>query len=66
MTPTQIPLIPTFRIHAAAPALARALWLAVLCAALTGGFFHEVWHAPASSARETAALACIPGHGHAC
>jgi len=66
MTPTQSTPAPTFRVHAAGPAFARALWLAALCAALTGGFLHEVWHAPASSGRAGAALACIPGQGHAC
>jgi hypothetical protein len=66
MTSTQSPSVPTFRIHAAGPALARALWVAALCAALTGGFLHQVWRAPAGSARSSDAIACIPGQGHAC
>ncbi|HEX7487485.1 MAG TPA: hypothetical protein VF341_01160 [Anaeromyxobacteraceae bacterium] len=66
MTPTQSSSLPTFRIHAAGPALARALWVAALCAALTGGFLNQVWRAPAGSARSASAIACVPGQGHAC
>jgi hypothetical protein len=66
MTPTQISSVPTFHIHRAGPAFARALWVVALCAALTGGFLHQVWRAPGGSARSADAIACIPGHGHAC
>lgn len=66
MTQTQSPSVPTFRIHGAGPAFARALWVVALCAALTGGFLHQVWRAPAGSTRSADAIACAPGQGHAC
>ncbi|HYS80149.1 MAG TPA: hypothetical protein VEM76_05535 [Anaeromyxobacteraceae bacterium] len=66
MTSSKTASVPKFRVHAAAPAFVRALWVAALCAALTGGFLHEVWHAPAASGRSADRIACAPGQGHAC
>jgi hypothetical protein len=66
MTPTQSASLPTFRVHAPAPAFVRGVWVVALCAALTAGFLLEVSHAPAGPAASTDAVACTPGQGHAC
>ena len=66
MTPTQSASLPTFRVHATAPAFVRGLWVVALCAALVGGFLVEVWHAPAGPAASRDAVACTPGQGQGC
>lgn len=66
MTPTQSPSLPTFRVHATAPAFVRGLWVVALCAALVGGFLREVWHAPAGPDTSPDAVACTPGQGQGC
>ncbi len=63
-TPTPS-VAPAFHVHSRVPALARGLWVAALCAALTAGFLAQVWHAPTEA--EVHAQACAAAmQGHAC
>lgn len=55
---------PAFRTHSSLLALAKGLWIAALCTALTAGFLSQVWHAPGEA--ELRAAACSAGQAHAC
>ncbi len=57
--------VPAFHVHAVLPALAKGLWVAVLCGALTAGFLSQVWRAPSEAELHAAACAAAL-QAHAC
>jgi hypothetical protein len=57
---------PHFRVHAALPAFLRLAWVALLCAALTAGFLHEVQRGSSQAADGLDEMACATSQGQAC